>query len=163
MQPCKVVVCEDPDIVALISPELLYRHLALHYLVPDLISAINPALREELGIKTLSVKHLIDVGRSVIEGDSLGTKQDNVKKIQWISQWLCCVYRCLEREHNSSSEILDQIAAMNIFPLSDYTFVNLKDNAIFFPLSTSQQTMKEKKKRRSLLKSACFSLRYSLV
>ena len=141
MQPCTVVVCDDPVVRSFITPYLLHKHLNLNYIVQEVASTINPAMRTKLGVRTLSANHVIDIGRAVL-ADS---PQYDVK---WIAKWLHCLYCCLKNEHNSSKETLNDIASIKMIPLSDGNLVNLKDNAVFFPLATEQSSKTKKKSKR---------------
>lgn len=151
MQPCTVVVCDDQEVHAFITPDILRKHLNLNYLVHEVAYSINPALRAKLGVQTLSARHIVDIGHAVFK-DLDGNRPNDVK---WISQWLYCICRCLESEHNSSADILKEIASMDIFPLSNNRLVNLKDHVVFFPLSVDQTTKSKNKSKYNPLESVC--------
>ena len=76
----------------------------------------------------------------------------DVAKVGWLARWLQCMYRCLDQERNSSQETLDSIASLCVIPLTDGTFVNLKGDSVFLPLSMDQSsagTIQKKKKNSS--------------
>jgi len=140
MQPCTVVVCDDPEVRSFITPHLLHKYLYLNYIKQEVADAINPAMRVKLGVQTLSAKHMVDIGRGVLADSAY-------HDVKWIANWLHCIYRCLEAEHNSSNDLLIDIASMEVIPLSDGSLVNLKDNAVFFPLSLEQSAKTKKKSK----------------
>lgn len=156
--PCKAIVCEDRTMQQLITPALLLEHLGLSYLHPEMVPALNPTLRSRLGIETLSSKHLIEIGKAEVkkasaEHSAAAPHDDNrgpaVVRIVWVAQWLQCVYRCLDQERNSSQEMLDVIGSLNVIPLTDGSFVNLKGDSVFLPLSmkkTSEGAVPKQKK-----------------
>lgn len=160
--PCKAVYCEDRTMQELITPALLQGHLDLSYLHPEMVPALNPTLRSRLGIETLSSRHMIEIGKAEVKkasaDNSAAVPHDDdggpsVVRIGWVAQWLQCMYRCLEQERNSSQEMLDLIGSLNVIPLTDGTFVNLKGDSVFLPLSfkkTSEGAVPKKKKGMSI-------------
>lgn len=162
--PCKAIFCEDSTVQELITSALLEEHLGLSYLHPEMVPALNPTLRSRLGIETLSSKHLIEIGKAEVKKASTEAefsatashggdrKQDGVR-IGWVARWLQCVYRCLEQERNSSQEMLDLIGSLSVIPLTDGSFVNLKEDSVFLPLSMkkiSEGALPKKKKGVSI-------------
>ena len=142
--PSVAIFSEDSMIQELITPALLKEHLGLSYLHPEIVPALNPTLRFRLGIETLSSKHLMDIGIAEVkkaskEIDEATSNSKNCKldvaKIAWVARWLQCMYRCLEQERNSSQEMLDRIRSLRVIPSTDGTFVNLKGDSVFLPLS----------------------------
>ena len=163
--PCKAIFCQDPSTRELITPTLLEEHLGLRYLHPDITPALNPTLRSRLGIETLSSKHLLDIGKAEVKKFTVeikataacdgGDRRPDVGKIGWLARWLQGMYRCLEQERNSSQDILDLIGSLSVIPLTDGTFVNLKGDSVFMPLSMkkSSEGPVPKKKKSSSSKS----------
>ena len=142
--PSEAIFCEDSIIQELITSTLLEEHLGLRYLHPEIVPALNPALRSRLGIETLSSKHLMDIGKAEVKKASKESNkatshdkdcQPDVVRIAWVARWLQCIFRCLEQERNSSQEMLDRIRSLRVFPLTDGSFVNLKEDSVFLPLS----------------------------
>ena len=160
--PTEAIFSEDSMIQELITPALLKEHLGLSYLHPEIVPALNPTLRFRLGIETLSSKHLMDIGIAEVkkasnELDEATSNSKNCKldvaRIAWVARWLQCMYRCLEQERNSSQEMLDRIRSLKVIPLTDGTFVNLKEDSIFLPLSLqkiSEGAIPKAKKGRSI-------------
>lgn len=160
--PCKAVYCEDRTMQELITPALLQEHLDLSYLHPEMVPALNPTLRSRLGIETLSSKHMIEIGKAEVKKASADNNAaaphddgggPSVVRIGWVARWLQCMYRCLEQERNSSQEMLDLIGSLNVIPLTDGAFVNLKGDSVFLPLSlkkTSEGAVPKKKKGMSI-------------
>lgn len=163
--PCKAIFCQDSTVQELITPALLEEHLGLRYLHPDIVPALNPTLRSRLGIETLSTKHLIEIGKAeakkfsaeanvaVIDGDDC---RPHVVRIRWLARWLQCMYRCLEQERNSSQDILDLIGSLGVIPLTDGTFVNLKRDSVFLPLSMKKVSEGDSKKKKKESSSTFF-------
>ena len=142
--PTEAIFSEDSMIQELITPALLKEHLGLSYLHPEIVPALNPTLRFRLGIETLSSKHVMDIGIAEVkkasnELDEATSNSKNCKldvaRIAWVARWLQCMYRCLEQERNSSQEMLDRIRSLRVIPSTDGTFVNLKGDSVFLPLS----------------------------
>ena len=142
--PTEAIFSEDSMIQELITPALLKEHLGLSYLHPEIVPALNPTLRFRLGIETLSSKHVMDIGIAEVkkasnELDEAPSNSKNCKldvaRIAWVARWLQCMYRCLEQERNSSQEMLDRIRSLRVIPSTDGTFVNLKGDSVFLPLS----------------------------
>ena len=156
--PCKAIFCEDRTMQQLITPALLQEHLGLSYLHPEMVPALNPTLRSRLGIETLSSKHLIEIGKAEVkkaaaEHSAAAPRDDDsglaVVRISWVAQWLQCMYRCLDQERNSSQEMLDLIGSLDVIPLTNGSFVNLKGDSVFLPLSmkkNSEGAVPKKKK-----------------
>lgn len=139
--PCKAVFCQDSTTLEFITPALLEEHLGLRYLHSDIAPALNPTLRSRLGIETLSSKHLLEIGKA--EAKQFTADEDprpDVVKIAWLARWFQCMYRCLEQERNSSQDILDLISSLSVIPLTDGTFVNLKGDSVFLPLSLKKSS-----------------------
>lgn len=63
VKPCEVVDTNDKEVLNLISPDLLQEHLGLYYLNWEISAAVNPVLKANLGIKRLTTKHLIEIGK----------------------------------------------------------------------------------------------------
>ena len=161
--PTEAIFSEDSMIQELITPALLKEHLGLSYLHPEIVPALNPTLRSRLGIETLSSRHLMDIGRAEVkktsdedEDEATSHSKDcklDVMRIGWVARWLQCMYRCLEQERNSSQEMLDRIRSLKVIPLTDGTFVNLKEDSVFLPLSLqkiSEGAIPKAKKGRSI-------------
>lgn len=157
--PCQAIVCEDSVIQELIPSILLEEHLGLSYLHPEMVPVLNPTLRSRLGIETLSIKHLIEIGKAEVKKAPAvaphgNDRKPDVGRIAWVARWLQCMYRCLEQERNSSQEMLDLIGSLNVIPLTDGSFVNVKEDSIFFPLSrkkTSEGAVPKKNKGGSYI------------
>lgn len=157
--PCQAIVCEDSVIQELIPSILLEEHLGLSYLHPEMVPVLHPTLRSRLGIETLSLEHLIEIGKAEVKKASAVTPHSNDRKpgigrITWVARWLQCMYRCLEQERNSSQEMLDLIGSLNVIPLTDGSFANVKEDSIFLPLSrkkTSEGAVPKKNKGGSYI------------
>ena len=144
--PSRVVVAEDHLIEELISEQILNRYLNKCYLHPDLRAYIHAPLRQVLGIETISCRHLIDIGKTIASEVKvkMESQQDDIIEFfeeftKWVAKWLCCVYRRLEHERDCSDETLQEIAQIDIFPLSRGQFTAIFDRSVFLPL---QDTIK---------------------
>ena len=156
--PCEAIFCDDPIVQQVVSASKLKEHLGLRYLHPRLSAALNPTLRSRLGIETLSSKHLIEIGKEEVKKLSLdsdlaisdgGEREIDVGKIAWLAQWLQCMYRSLDQERNSSQDMLDMISSLSVIPLTDGTFVDLKGDCVFLPLSMKLAGEAASKKKKS--------------
>ena len=144
--PSQVVVAEDYLIEELISEQILNRYLNKFYLHPDIGAYLHAPLRRVLGIETISCQHLIDIGKTVASEIQvkMENRQDDTTGFfeefaQWVAKWLCSVYRCLERERDCSDETLQEIAQIDIFPLSRGQCTPIFGRPVFLPL---QDTIK---------------------
>jgi hypothetical protein len=71
--PSQTVMTTDSLVRQVVSPELLERHLGLHFLHSDACSRLTPALVSCLGVETVTTDHLVQVGRSLVAswGDTI--------------------------------------------------------------------------------------------
>lgn len=145
--PSQVVVAEDYLIEELISDQILNRCLNKYYLHPDLKSYLHAPLRRVLEIETISCQHLIDIGKTIASEVKVKMDSQQVDPgeyfeafAQWVAKWLCGIYRSLERERDCSDETLQEIAQINIFPLSRGECTPISGQAIFLPL---EETIKD--------------------
>ncbi|XP_068725664.1 uncharacterized protein [Montipora capricornis] len=167
--PSRAIFCQDSTTQDLVTPALLKEHLGLCYLHSGIAKALNPTLRSRLGIETLSSKHLLEIAKEEVKKlsakTSASTSNDDeriadVAKVGWLARWLQCMYRCLDQERNSSQETLDSIASLCVIPLTDGTFVNLKGDSVFLPLSMDQSSAGtiQKKKKTSSSEKTCLNI-----
>lgn len=148
--PSQAIFCQDCTTRDLITPALLEEHLGLRYMHSEIAQSLNPTLRSRLGIETLSSKHLLEIAKAevkkfAVETDASASKNDeqstDVAKIGWLARWLQCMFKCLGQERNSSQDTLDSIASLDVIPLTNGTFVNLKEDSVFLPLSMDQSSV----------------------
>lgn len=171
--PSQTIFCQDSTTRDLITPTLLEEHLGLRYIHSEIAQSLNPTLRSRLGIETLSSKHLLEIAKAevkkfAVETDASASENDeqsaDVAKIGWLARWLQCMFKCLGQERNSSQDTLDSIASLDVIPLTNGTFVNLKEDSVFLPLSMDQSPVGTKKTKSTSSKSYfylawCFLLR----
>ena len=69
-QPSELVIARDSFIRRAVPQSLLNSSLHYHYLNSDLISFVSPALRGHLGLRPLSVDHLIVVAEALVRSYS---------------------------------------------------------------------------------------------
>ncbi|XP_068715873.1 uncharacterized protein [Montipora foliosa] len=148
--PSQAIFCQACTTRDLITPALLEEHLGLRYMHSEIAQSLNPTLRSRLGIETLSSKHLLEIAKAevktfAVETDASASKNDeqstDVAKIGWLARWLQCMFKCLGQERNSSQDTLDSIASLDVIPLTNGTFVNLKEDSVFLPLSMDQSSV----------------------
>jgi len=65
-QPAQCLYVRDEFIHDQIPQELLVEALGLHYLHPSVLDSLNFSLRNQLGIKSLSLEHLKEVARVLL-------------------------------------------------------------------------------------------------
>lgn len=152
--PSQVVVAEDYLVQELISDQILNRYLSKHYLHPDLKPYLHGPLREVLGIETISSRHLIDIAKAIAGEVSVTMGRQNSNSpgeffeefAKWVAKWLCCIYRCLERERDCSEETLQKIAQIEIFPLSTGQCTAIFNRPVFLPLQDNNKGEQAKSK-----------------
>lgn len=150
--PSQVVIAEDYVIEEVITPRILNGYLNKHFLHPKLKPYLHGPLRRILGIESVSSQHLIDIGKAIasevkgtIENNHLKKSEISFEKFAcWVAKWLCCIYRCLERERDCSDESLQKIAEINIFPLCNQTLSSVHDETVFLPLKDARNKERSK-------------------
>jgi len=60
------VVCSDALLRDVVSSTLLRRHLNFDFLHSSIASALNRQLLTSLGVETLTVQHLLEIGKSIV-------------------------------------------------------------------------------------------------
>nr|KAG5712633.1 hypothetical protein BaRGS_029688 [Batillaria attramentaria] len=135
--PSQTVMVQDSLLLEVISPELLQRHLGLHYLHRDAAAMLSPLLARSLGVETITSDHLVQIGRSLASswGDHAG--EDEVVQI---AKWLACVYRSMD-DFQENSTLISALQAMRVIPLSTGQLVSL-DQVTVFMFSDSGHTEK---------------------
>ena len=156
--PSQTIFCQDSTTRDLITPTLLEEHLGLRYIHSEIAQSLNPTLRSRLGIETLSSKHLLEIAKAEVKKFAVSASENDeqsadVAKIGWLARWLQCMFKCLGQERNSSQDTLDSIASLDVIPLTNGTFVNLKEDSVFLPLSMDQSPVGPKKTKSTSSKS----------
>ncbi|KAK7114721.1 uncharacterized protein [Littorina saxatilis] len=125
--PSQTVMVQDSLVREVISPELLERHLGLHYVHRDVAAMLSPLLTRSLGVESITSDHLIQVGRSLVAawGDTVG--EDDVTQI---AKWLACVYRSMD-DFQENSTLISTLRGMKVIPLSTGQLVSLDEVTVF--------------------------------
>ncbi|XP_076112450.1 uncharacterized protein LOC143080482 isoform X2 [Mytilus galloprovincialis] len=139
--PTQVVTVKDSLVHEVVTPEFLQKHLDLFYLHREVADMLNPTLIQCLGIESLTVNHLIQIGKAITMSPI--NEDDFCTSIYVIAKWLACVYRSLDEFHDNQ-EIYIELKKMKIIPLASQVFVSLEDNTIFFPLSLEDMARSQK-------------------
>ncbi|CAG2243868.1 unnamed protein product [Mytilus edulis] len=139
--PTQVVTVKDSLVHEVVTPEFLQKHLDLFYLHREVADMLNPTLIQCLGIESLTVNHLIQIGKAITMSPI--DEDDFYTRIYVIAKWLACVYRSLDEFHDNQ-EIYSELKKMKIIPLASQVFVSLEDNTIFFPLSLEEMARSQK-------------------
>ncbi|CAC5410109.1 unnamed protein product [Mytilus coruscus] len=139
--PTQVVTVKDSLVHEVVTPEFLQKHLDLFYLHREVADMLNPTLIQCLGIESLTVNHLIQIGKAVTMSPI--NEDDFYTRIYVIAKWLACVYRSLDEFHDNQ-EIYSELKKMKIIPLASQVYVSLEDNTIFFPLSLEEMARTQK-------------------
>ncbi|CAG2195996.1 unnamed protein product [Mytilus edulis] len=63
--PTQVVCVKDSLVHEVVTPEFLQKHLDLFYLHREVADMLNPTLIQCLGIESLTVNHLIQIGKAI--------------------------------------------------------------------------------------------------
>ena len=64
--PSQTVLVQDSLVREVISPEMLERHLGLHYVEREVSTMLNPLLVRSLGVESITSDHLVQIGRSLV-------------------------------------------------------------------------------------------------
>ncbi|XP_059138506.1 uncharacterized protein LOC131926926 isoform X3 [Physella acuta] len=139
--PSKTVMTRDSLVMEVVSPELLQRHLDLHYLHPEVTEALDEPLTKALGIESITTEHLLHIGRSIGQGWDSAENSDHVTEI---AKWLACVYRSLD-DFQDNTQTVEALDKMRIIPLSCGRLVALADVTVF--LLADEKSAAEKKKK----------------
>lgn len=73
--PSQLVLCKDVLLREVASSALLREHLGFDYLHRDVAAVLNPLVVQNLGIQTLTIHHLIEIGKVII--GKLNSEQGN--------------------------------------------------------------------------------------
>ncbi|XP_077982386.1 uncharacterized protein LOC144437336 [Glandiceps talaboti] len=149
--PSELAVTRDPLLRQVITSDLLHQHLNRCYLHPNVLSAISMPLINMLGVQTLSVKHLLEVGKAITSQ----TDEDTLS-VSFVAKWLACLHRLMESDYSIQEDtIIQQVKNIAIIPLSNGQYVALSTCSVFFPVSVDTSEMKtpgrSKKKTQSQL------------
>ncbi|XP_070575816.1 uncharacterized protein [Ptychodera flava] len=135
--PSELAVTRDPLLREVISPDLLHNHLNRSYLHPHIVSSISLPLINMLGVQTLSVKNLIEIGKAVsasaqVSGETLS--------ISFVAKWLACLHRLMESDYSiQEDDVIQEVQTIPIIPLSNGQVVALDRCSVFFPLTANRQ------------------------
>ncbi|CAL1544092.1 unnamed protein product [Lymnaea stagnalis] len=155
--PSKTVVTHDSLVLEIVSPELLQRHLDLHYLHPDVAAVLNEPLTQALGIESVTTEHLLHIGRSIGQNWS----NDSADHVTQIAKWLACVYRSLD-DFQENTHILEALNKMRIIPLSSGNLVSLSDVTVFLLTDGHGKSVAEKQKKQGNMKDPLLELKKDL-
>ncbi|XP_046338389.2 protein NO VEIN-like isoform X3 [Haliotis rufescens] len=136
--PSQTVIVRDPLVKEVISPELLQKNLNLYYLHTDVALTLTPALAQSLGVESITVDHLLQIGKSLaLSWDS--PTIDSTEKVVTVAKWLACLYRSLD-EFQENEQVFDRLKTTRIIPLSTGQLVCLAEMTVFLPPVDSTQT-----------------------
>ena len=127
--PTECVLIDDPSIKELITPELLFTHLQLHYLHEDLYEFRQPLY--ELGVHRIGPHELMDLIQRILTSD---VRLDNTVLL---CKWFCCLYRCLNQLALADEEkVFKHLRCLKIFPVKnrdEWMSLESTDRTVFFP------------------------------
>lgn len=125
--PSQTVMVHDSLLLEVVSPELLQRHLGLHYLHREAVGMLSPLLARSLGVETITSEHLLQIGRSLASAWGEHAGEDEVVQI---AKWLACIYRSMD-DFQENSTLISTLQAMRVIPLSTGQLVSLTEVTVF--------------------------------
>jgi hypothetical protein len=152
-----------------ISQDLLTVSLKLSYLNSSLLPFINSALQYQLGMRSITVDHLVEIAQVVIKlykepvirrNDSSDSDSDSEESsddetlaqmikmpkhfrkalVRWIANWLACVHMVIEDSNDMCTETIDKLKKFAVLPLEDGTMATTSEASLFFPPDGSTGT-----------------------
>ncbi|XP_050398302.1 uncharacterized protein LOC126816138 isoform X1 [Patella vulgata] len=127
--PSQTVIVQDSLLREVISPDLLLKHLNLHYLCKDVAAMLTPSLAQNLGVEFIRTEHLLQIGRSLSQ-TFVSNQTEKSERVTIIAKWMACVYRSLD-EFNTDEKIFNEIRCMKILPLSTGELTSLSNTTVF--------------------------------
>lgn len=143
------LVFSKPSLVKMISQSLLQTTLGLSYLHEEVIKRVHHNVLLSLGVNEVSIDHLLDIMKSFLL-NLHKNKPATIEAIKnmnaWIGRWLCLLFNTLQESYDCTEESLDKVKDLQVFPLSDGTYVSLKDTVVFLPVEDENVSRKQKGK-----------------
>ena len=143
-------------LVKLIPPELLQKSLGLCYLDSEVSRRVGHVVLKSLGVNEVTIDNLIDIAKSFLL-DLHKTKihsTEALKKMNAsIGHWLCLLFNTLQDACDCTEESLNKVKELQMFPLSDGTYVSLINTVVFLPLQDNSADLQ--KQGRIWLVSKC--------
>ncbi len=147
--PSEALVCQDPQVRALLADTRLPASVTLQYAHSGLsVLHSSQPLRALLGVGELAHGHLLDVVRQ-LQSSSMLTRMG----LPWLAQLLLCVFDSLQQERPGGGAYQAQcnvavvsaaakaataeLRKLLLLPLSDGTFAAVEDEqqqSLYFPL-----------------------------
>lgn len=143
------LVFSKPSLVKMISQSLLQTTLGLSYLHEEVIKRVHHNVLLSLGVNEVSIDNLLDIMKSFLL-NLHKNKPATIEAIKnmnaWIGRWLCLLFNTLQESYDCTEESLDKVKDLQVFPLSDGTYVSLKDTVVFLPVEDENVSRKQKGK-----------------
>ena len=152
------VVLSKSSLVKMISPSLLQATLGLSYLHDEVIRRVDRNVLLSLGVNEVSIDQLLDITKSFLQNlhKNKSATIEAIKNMNaWVGRWLCLLFNTLQEAYDCTEESLDKVKYLPMFPLSDGTFVSLKDTVVFLPVEDENNSSKKKGKN-----CCCYDILY---
>ena len=152
------VVLSKSSLVKMISPSLLQATLGLSYLHDEVIRRVDRNVLLSLGVNEVSIDQLLDITKSFLQNlhKNKSATIEAIKNMNaWVGRWLCLLFNTLQEAYDCTEGSLDKVKDLPMFPLSDGTFVSLKDTVVFLPVEDENNSSKKKGKN-----CCCYDILY---
>ena len=143
------LVLSKSSLVKMISPSLLQTTLGLSYLHEEVIKKVDRSVLLSLGVNEVSIDQLLDITKSFLQNlhKNKSATIEAIKNMNaWVGRWLCLLFNTLQEAYDCTDESLDKVKNLQMFPLSDGTYVSLKDTVVFLPVEDENVIHKNKGK-----------------
>ena len=143
------LVFSKPSLVKMISQSLLQTTLGLSYLHEEVIKRVHRNVLLSLGVNEVSIDQLLDITKPFLLNlhKNKPAAIEAIKNMNaWIGRWLCLLFNTLQESYDCTEESLDKVKDLQVFPLSDGTYVSLKDTVVFLPVEDENVSRKQKGK-----------------
>ena len=102
---------------------------------------------KSLGVNEVTIDKLIDIAKSFLLDLHKNKPQSTeaMRKINtYIGRWLCLLFNTLQEACDCTEESLNKVKELQMFPLSDGTYVSVIGTVVFLPLKDNSTDLEEK-------------------
>ena len=141
------LIMTKSSLVKLIPPQLLKKSLGLCYLDGEVSKRVRHVVLRSLGVNEVTIDKLIDIAKSFLL-DLHKTKPQSTEAMRkinaYIGHWLCLLFNTLQEACDCAEESLNKVKKLQMFPLSDGTYVSLIDTVVFLPVEDNSIDLEKK-------------------
>lgn len=148
--PSQLVAVRDSLLRAVISPQMLYDCLGLHYLHPAVLPFLSPALSRTLGVQSLNAQQLMDIGQALVKQMSDSGDMDLAK----VAHWLACMHNVMD-DFDADDSVMDKLKQLPIIPASDGRLVSASQGNLFFPITHDTAAKNARKSMNTKFVNCC--------